>query len=255
MMYRQLIFLCLSLLSTQIAYAQTDSDNKWRNGFSIGGCYNAMSAVKLRQNINNFSSSGTPLPNNERMWKFKYQAGFATGFMIKKSYNAQFASQVEFNLVMNRQKAEFSDVPPATPAAFQANSETSGSIEFNTLYLQIPLIISMNVDKATCLEGGIFINFGVLNNNKKDFKITTTSSFNNQTGQFVTFTPPKVEKNTAQPSTNTNFGWLLGVSYQISPTIALRLRYEGGMSGISDFRDLREQRLFVGAVFRKNKNK
>lgn len=255
MMYRQLIFLCLSLLSNQIAYAQTDSDYKWRSGFSVGGCYNSMSAVQLKQNVNNFSSSGTPLPNNERTWKFTYQTGFATGLTIKKSYNAQFSTQAEFNLVLSRQKAVFSEVPPAAAAGFQPIKETSGWLEFNTLYLQIPLILSMRVDEAASLEGGIFINFGVLNNNKKDFKILTASGFDNRTGQLVTFTPPKVENNTAQPTTNTNFGWLLGVSYQITKTVALRLRYEGGMSGISDFRDLREQRLFVGAVFRKNKNK
>jgi opacity protein-like surface antigen len=114
-------------------------------------------------------------------------------------------------------------------------------------------LMSMFVDAATSLEGGIFINSGLINNNSQDMTTTTFVAFDNNRGQFTTFSPPKVERRTAQPVLNTNWGWLLGVHYDITKNIALRLRYESGLSGISDFKDLREQRLFFGIVLKKGK--
>ena len=256
MIYRYPMCLFLSLFLAKMAFAQTDettvSTPKWKTGFSIGGAYSSMSYVSL--NTSNNSFSGFPTVNSDRSWKFEYQPGFAMGVMIKQNSEGRFALQGELNLLWSRQNAELTDVPigNTTLNQFQSVVETRGSAQFNTLYLQIPVLMSMFVDESTSIEGGIFINSGLMNNNSKDMMTTTFTSFDN-TGRLTTFSPPKVERNTAQPALNTNWGWLLGVHYDITKNVALRLRYESGLSGISDFRDLREQRLFFGVVLRKSK--
>ncbi len=253
MIYQYPICLFLSLFLAKMATAQTESTAKWKTGFSIGGSYSSMSYVNLKTSNNSFSS--TPTINSDRSWTFEYQPGFAMGVMIKQNSDGRFALQGELNLLLSRQKGELTDVPIGNTAAnpFQTVIETHGSAQFNTIYLQIPVLMSMYVDASTSLEGGIFINSGLINNNSQDMMTTTFVTFDNNRGQFTTFSPPKVERNTNQPILNTNWGWLLGVHYDITKSIALRLRYESGMSGISDFKDLREQRLFFGVVLKKSK--
>ena len=254
MIYRYPICLFLSLFSVKMAIAQTEEAiQKWKTGFSIGGSYSSMSYVNLTTFNNNFS--GFASTNSKRSWKFEYQPGFSMGVMVKQNSDGRFALQGELNLLLSRQKAELTDVPIAsvTPNPFQTIIETQGSAQFNTVYFQIPVLMSMFVDESTSLEGGIFINSGLINNNSQDMITTTFVAFDNNRGQFTTFSPPKVERNTNQPILNTNWGWLLGVHYDITRSIALRLRYESGVSGISDFKDLREQRLFFGIVLKKTK--
>ena len=257
MIYRYPICLFLSLFLTKMAFAQTGetevSTPKWKTGFSIGGVYSSMSYVNLNTSSNNFS--GFPTVNSDRSWKFEYQPGFAMGVMIKQNSEGRFALQGELNLLWSRQNGELTDVPigNTTVNQFQTVIETRGSAQFNTLYFQVPVLLSMYVDESTSIEGGIFINSGLTNNNSKDMTTTTFVAFDNTRRQFTTFSPPKVERNTTQPALNTNWGWLLGVHYDITKNVALRLRYESGLSGILDFKDLREQRLFFGVVLKRSK--
>ena len=255
MIYRYPICLLLSLFLAKMAYAQTEevSEPKWKAGFSIGGTYSSMSYVSLINNNNNFF--GGQIAPSDRSWKFEYQSGFAVGVMLKQNSENRFSWQGELNVLLSRQKAELIDVPIGNITAnqFQTVTERRGSAQFNTVYFQIPVLLSMYVDEATSIEGGIFINSGLMNNNSQDMTTTTFVEFDNKTFRFNTLTPPKVERITTQPTLNTNWGWLLGVHYDMTKSIALRLRYESGLSGVSDFKDLREQRLFFGVVFKKRK--
>jgi opacity protein-like surface antigen len=256
MIYRYPICLFLSLFLAKMAHAQTEEVTapKWIAGFSVGGTYSSMSYVSLSPSNNNFS--GSVLANPNRSWKFDYQPGFALGVMVKQNSEGRFAFQGEFNLLLSRQKATLTDIPTittASPNQFQTILGMEGTAEFNTLYFQIPVLLSMNVDASTSIEGGIFINSGLTNNNSQDMTTTTFVEFDNKTFRSNTLSPPRVYRNTVQPAINTNWGWLLGVHYDMTKSIALRLRYENGLSGISDFKDLREQRLFVGVVFKKRK--
>ena len=252
-MYRYPICLFLSLFLGKMAYAQTEEAPipKWKTGFSIGGGLSSMSYVAVNTN-NNFS--GVSNAQSDRSWIFGYQSGFAMGLMLRQnSQQGRFSFQGEFNLVLSRQKAELTDIPLSTTAVnnFQTVVESRGSAQFNMVYLQIPALLSMYVDASTSIEGGIFINTGLVNNNSQDMTTTTFVERDNRTFQFNRLTPPRVQRSTTQPALNTNWGWLLGVHHDITKNVALRLRYENGMSGISDFKDLREQRLFVGVVLTK----
>ena len=257
MIYRYPICVFLSLFLAKMAFSQTGetevSTPKWKTGFSIGGSYGSMSYVSLKPSSNNFS--GFTTINSDRSWTFEYQSGFAMGVMVKQNSDGRFALQGELNLLLSRQKAELTDVPIGNTRAnpFQTVVETHGSAQFNTLYVQIPVLLSMFADESTSIEGGIFINSGLINNSSQDMTTTTFVAFDNNRGQFTTFSPPKVARNTTQPTLNTNWGWLLGVHYDITKSVALRLRYESGLSGISNFKDLREQRLFLGVVLKKSK--
>ncbi len=255
MIYRYPICLFLSLFLVKMAVAQTEEIKvpKWKTGFSIGGTYSSMSFVSLPSNNNNFF--GTQAAPSDRSWKFEYQSGFALGFMLKQNSENRFSWQGEFNVLLSRQKADLIDVPigNTTGNQFKTVTERRGSAQFNTLYIQIPVLLSMYVDPSTSIEGGIFINSGLINNNSQDMTTSTFVTFDNIRGQFNTLSPPRVERSMAQPSLNTNWGWLVGVHYDITPSVALRLRYESGLSGISDFKDLREQRLFFGVVLRKGR--
>lgn len=250
-MNRKSTYILLFLLLTEITYAQTDTDSKWTGGFALSACSNSMSSVKLNT-FNNASFSGF---NNQRTWKFQYKMGFSTGFLIKRKFGERLSFQGELNVLLSRQKADLEDLPTATvqPNLFQNIVATQGSVEFNTLYLQIPLIMALHVDEASAIEGGIFINAPLINQNKKDFKITTLAGFDRTLNQFITFPTPKVESNKVQPTMSTNWGWLLGIHYVLNNKTALRLRYEGGMTGVSDFKDLRENRLSIGIVWGSNK--
>ncbi len=256
MIYRYPICLFLSLFLVKMAFAQTETEEisvpKWKAGFSVGGTYGSMSAVSLPSNTNNFSNQTA---NSDRSWTFGYQSGFALGVTVKQNSENRFSWQGELNILLSRQKTELVDIPVASTRGnqFQSVIERRGTAQFNTLYFQIPVILSMYADASTSIEGGIFINSGLVNNNSQDMTTTTFVVFDNTRGQFATLPTPRVERSTARPSLNTNWGWLLGVHYDITKSIALRLRYESGLSGISDFKDLREQRLFFGVVLRKSK--
>jgi hypothetical protein len=252
MIYRKPIYLFCLFFTLNTIDAQEVTEKKWVKGFSVTGCYNTMMAVGFNNLNIDFSTSTF---GNERTWKFQYQTGFSVGAFAELRLGDRFSLQGELNLLLSRQKAELEDVPVPNNAnlfgQFFSVRETKGTVNFNNFYVQIPFIVNMRIDNATSAEAGFFITTVVVNNSTQDL---TTSIFSETTnnGQFVTNSPPKVIKNTAQPNMNASLGWLLGIHYAINPRISARFRYEGGTLGVGNFRDLRENRMSVGVVFNMN---
>jgi opacity protein-like surface antigen len=249
MIYRKLIYLFCLFFTLNTIDAQEVTEKKWVKGFSITGCYNRMTAVAFNNLNIDFSNSSF---GNERTWKFQYQTGFSVGAFAELRLGNRFSLQGELNLLLSRQKTELEDVPIPNSlnifGQFFSQRETKGTVNFNNLYLQVPFILNTRIDNATFAEAGFFITGALVNNSTQELTTTIFSETTNN-GQFVTNSPPKVIKNTAQPTMNASLGWLLGIRYAINPRISARFRYEGGTLGVGNFRDLRENRMSVGVVF------
>jgi hypothetical protein len=249
------IYTLFFLLTLNSLYSQSNT-TKWRSGFALSSGINGMISKPIKNNNNIFTSSSSLSLNNTRTWKFHYKTGVTAGFFAKRSLGDYYALQGEANLLWSRQEAELSDVPPSITDpqfSFVSLIERKGTIKFNTLYLQIPLIISRLINEETSIEGGLFLSSSLLNSSKSQLKVTTFSSFDNQTGRFTVFTPPRVLFQTADVTASTRLGWVLGIQHNITNKIAIRFRYEGSFSShYRDFTDLREQRIWVGLAFRLN---
>jgi hypothetical protein len=254
-MYKKLIYLSFFLCLAQLSKAQeVVMPKKTTTGFTIGGNFNRMTSVKIN-NFNNFNFN--PF-TTERTWKLQYQSGLFVGVFGKRRLSSWISLQSEFNILWCRQKTQMEEIPIPNVNSnnngffnFQSVKETRGAINFNNVYWQIPLIANFQMDKATIFEAGIFFKNTVANNSTQDLQVTTFSDFSSSTGRLTTFDPPRVVKNTARPETYAGFGWLLGLNYVINPKLSVRLRYEGGSTGVSDFQDLRENRMTVGIAFHK----
>ena len=230
---------------------------KWRSGFTLCGGANAMFSKPIVNDNNVTFIGGTAVSlNTKRTWKFHYQAGLATGFFTRWSLGDSYALQGELNLLLNRQEAELSDVPPVINDPrniFFSVIGRKGTVHFSTLYLQIPLIISKLINEETAVEGGVFVTRSIVNNTHSQLTVTTFSGVDN-TGRVTVFTPPKVAELTTEHQPSATLGWLLGIQHNINNKIAMRLRYQGGTgSNFRDFTDLREQQLLVGMAFRLDK--
>ena len=227
---------------------------KWRTGFTASGCLNGMTAVPLTNNNNAFSSSTIV---GSRDWKFHYQAGFSTGFFLRRTLGDKFFIQGEANLLLNRQQAELDEQPPAVSDLqffFGAREGRKGTVKFNNLYMQIPIILGVLVNEETSLEAGFFISRSLANKSESNLVTTTFSNRSNQTGQIVVFNPPMVTKmgvkSIAMPGGQ---GFSLGILHNITSKIGLRLRYEGSFaSRRNEFRDVKENRLLVGIAYKLN---
>jgi Outer membrane protein beta-barrel domain len=258
MIYRKLFYAFLLLSPINTAYTQTEA-TRWRSGFTLGGGVTAMQARAFNNNSDVFISSGSSSFGNVRTWKFNYKPSFAIGFFTKRMLGDRYAIQGECNIISSRQTADLIDAPPSTrdPNIFGTNFtpiETRGSIKFDNIYIQIPLVISMLVDESTSIEGGLAITRSLAGNNSHDLMIATTSGFDPTTGRPITFNPPRLTRSPTKLEMSAGLNWLLGIQHNINDKFALRLRYEGGMTGISDFKDLRENRILIGVGFRLNKS-
>ena len=241
------------LLTFNSLYAQSNTA-KWRSGFTASGCLNGMTAVPITNNNNAFSSSAIV---GSRAWKFHYQAGFSTGFFLRKTLGDKFFIQGEANLLLNRQQAELDEQPPAIADLqffFGAREGRKGTVKFNNLYLQIPIILGVSVNEETSLEAGFFISRSLVNKSESNLVTTTFSNRSNQTGQLVVFNPPIVTKtgvkSVAMPGGQ---GFSLGLQHNMTSKLGLRLRYEGSFaSRRNEFRDVKENRLLVGIAYKLN---
>jgi hypothetical protein len=255
-MYKKLIYLFYFLCLAQLSNAQEIvAPKKVTKGFAIGGNFNRMTAVKFTS-FNSFNNFNFNPFTNERTWKLQYQSGLFVGVFGRRRLSSWISLQSEFNVVWCRQKTQIEDIPipnlnnnPNGFINFSTVKETRGTIDFNNVYWQIPLIADFQMDKATIFEAGIFVKNTIANNSTQDLKITTFSEFSNTTGNLVNFDPPRVVKNMARPDTYAGLGWILGVNYTFHSRFAVRLRYEGGSNGVSDFADLRENRMTLGITF------
>ena len=249
----KLNYLLLFLVTFNSLYAQSNT-TKWRSGFAAAGCLNGMTSVPLTNNNNIFSSSVIVGP---RDWKFHYQSGFSTGFFLRRTLGDKFFIQGEANLLLNRQQAELDEKPPAVADLqffFGAREGRKGTVKFNNLYLQIPIIFGVLVNEETSLEAGFFIASSLVNKSESNLVTTTFSNRSNQTGQVVVFNPPIVTKkgvkSIAMPGGQ---GFSLGILHNITSKIGLRLRYEGSFtSRRNEFQDVKENRLLVGIAYKLN---
>jgi opacity protein-like surface antigen len=252
-MYKKLTFLFSFLCLIQLSNAQEIVPKKTTKGFAIGGNFNRMTAVS--QTARNINFNFNPV-TNERTWTLEYQSGLWMGVFGRRRLGSWISLQSEFNILWCRQKTQMVDVPIPNLNnnnnrffGFQAVRETRGTINFNNVYWQIPLLLDFQMDKATIFEAGLFFKNTIANNSTQDLKITTFSEVSNNTGTLITFDPPRVLKNMEKPKTYAGLGWILGVNYELNKRFSVRLRYEGGMMGVSDYQDLRENRMTVGIAF------
>jgi hypothetical protein len=249
-MYKKLTFLFSFLCLIQLSNAQEVVPKKTTTGFVIGGNFNRMTAIKLTT-FNQFSFN--PFIN-ERTWKMQYQSGLFVGMFGRRRLSSWISLQSEFNIVWCRQKTQLEDIPipnvnpnPNGFVNFQTVKDARGTVNFNNIYWQIPFIANFQMDKATLFEAGIFFKNTITNNSTQDLTVTTFADFTNP--GFTTFDPPIVVKNTARPEIYSGLGWLLGINYMLNPRFSVRLRYEGGSTIMSEYEDLRENRMSVGIVF------
>lgn len=245
---RKLIYLLLCLFLTEIASAQS----KWENGLTVGGCFNVMSLAKTNNNgiFRSFSNFGT-----RREWAFQNQAGLTIGFSAKRTMTERFSLQGELNVVWSRQKANFDDVLINDPNfnqffGFQTQFITKGNSQFNTVYAQLPFIVTMQLDAATTAELGIFAVRSLSNKSSQSLTTVTVSEFDQRTGQLIVLPTPRTTTTITTADMTSGSGWLLGLKYNINKAFAVRMRYEGGMSQVANFFDLRENRLMVGVTKR-----
>ncbi|MDZ7880873.1 MAG: outer membrane beta-barrel protein [Saprospiraceae bacterium] len=254
-MYKKLIYLFyFHCFTASLSQAQELTPKKITSGFTIGGNFNRMTAVKLT-NINFFNFS--PFIN-ERTWKVQYQSGLFIGGFLRRRLGDLLSLQAEFNLVWSRQKAQLEDIVIPNPNInnnggvlfnFQTVQGVGGTVNFNNVYWQLPLMVNFTMDKATLFEAGLFFNGTLLNNSTQNLVTTTFSELSLSTGTVVNFNPPRVVNNTAAPAMKAGVGWLLGLNYSLNDRFFVRLRYEGGLTPVSDFSDLRENRMTVGMGF------
>jgi hypothetical protein len=256
----KLIFIIVSLLLVQNAHSQEVTEKKWVRGVFAGGCFNVMTAGSQTVNTNSsqptfggFSVAINPL-GTDRIWKYEYQGGFTFGGYAKRIISDNFSLQVELNVLLSSQKATLEDNPIDGAALgqtllFSNLVATKGTTTLNNLYLQIPFLMNIKLDKSTTLDAGLFVTNSLINNSTKEMTVSTLTEFNSQTGVVTTLAKPKAVKNSEKPSINMGIGWILGVHYAINNKFGVRLRYEGGMTSFSEFSDLRENRMSVSLSY------
>lgn len=249
----KLVYALFFLVTFNSLHAQSNTAN-WRSGFTASGCVNAMSAVLLQDNGDRFSNFA---PVNSRTWKFQHEAGFSTGFFLRRPLGDKFFVQGEANLLLNRQQAELDEQPPPFTdprLTFFGLQARKGTVKFSNLYLQIPLILGLTVNGETSIELGLFFTRSMANNSESSLKTTTFSTVSNQTGVITVFNPPTVTQKTTAINVKGGQGFTLGIQHNITDKIGLRLRYEGGFqSGQNEFQDVVENRLLVGVACKLNR--
>jgi hypothetical protein len=249
MIYRKLIYVFCLFLSFNTAFSQEAFEKKWEKGFLLSGCYTRMTGAS-QVSSNNFNLNS--ISANDRSWTFSYQTGFAIGAFGKRIISERFSLQGEFNFLLSRQKAVLTETLTPIPAGqffFQSQVTTNGTMDFSNFYLQIPFSMYINIDKQTAFEAGLFITQSLINKSTQNVEVTTFSTVNNNTGQRTVLNPPLVVKKTEQPTMYNSSGWILGFNYAINDRFSARIRYEGAITGVSDFQDLRENRMSVGVLF------
>jgi hypothetical protein len=251
MIYRQLIsFLCF-FCALNAAFAQGISEKKWGKGIAVSGFYNRMSSNFIQNSSNDFNLNS--ISANDRIWTFEHQTGLAFGIFGKRIFRKNFSLQGALNVQWSRQKVILTETLTPVPSGqffFQSQITTNGTMNFNNLYLQIPLTINVNIDKKTAIEGGLFFNQSLANNSSQNLDITTFAFIKVITGERVELNKPLVVKKTDQPELKNSLGWLLGVNYALNDRISVIVRYESTVtSGISNFQELRENRMLAGLLF------
>ena len=247
------IYALFFLITFNNLYSQSNTIN-WRSGFTASGCLNAMSTVSSQNNGDPFSNF---VAVNSRTWKFQYEAGFSTGFFLRRTLGDKFFMQGEANLLLNRQQAELDEQPPSMTDpqfAFLGFQSRKGTIKFSNLYLQIPIILGLTVNGETSMEVGFFITRSFVNNSESNLKTTTFSTRNNQNGTITVFNPPLVTQKATTINVRGGQGFVLGIQHNITNKIGVRLRYEGGLrSSQNEFQDVVENRLLVGIAYKLNR--
>jgi hypothetical protein len=205
-------------------------------------------------NINGRTVATNPL-GTDRIWKYEYQSGFTFGGYAKRLISDNFSLQAEINVLLSRQNATLEDNPVDGVALgqtllFSTLVATKGTTTLNNLYLQIPFLMNISLDKSTVLDAGLFVTNSMMNNSTQDMTVSTLTEFNSQTGAVKNLDKPKVVKKTEKPTMTTGMGWILGVHYAINDKFGVRLRYEGGMTSFSEFSDLRENRMSVSLSYK-----
>jgi hypothetical protein len=257
----KLIFIACLLCITQNAHSQDVTEKKWSHGVFAGGCFNVMTTGALTVNNNNNAPNinGRTVATNplgtDRVWKYEYQAGFTFGGYAKRLISDNFSLQAEINVLLSRQNATLEDNPIDGVALgqtllFSYLVATKGTTTLNNLYLQIPFLMNISLDKSTVLDAGLFVTNSMVNNSTQDMTVSTLTEFNAQTGVVKTLDKPKVVKKTEKPTMTMSMGWILGVHYAINDKFGVRLRYEGGMTSFSEFSDLRENRMSVSLSYK-----
>ncbi len=257
MKFYALIFPILLAQFAQRANAQTTptTGKQWETGFFASGCFNVMTAASYSSNNNstfngNFNTSTNVFGVN-RTWKFEYQSGFSMGVFGRRVLGENFSTLIECNILLSRQTAVLDETPILTTpqnltSIFNNFVATQGTTTLNNLYLQIPFLLCLRLDKATNGEAGLFMTSSLANNSTQDIKVSTLTEFNSQTGVVTTLAQPKILTRTAKPDISLSLGWVLGFHYTINPKFGVRVRYEGGLTSFSEFSDLRENRMSVG---------
>jgi hypothetical protein len=241
------IYLLFCLFLTEIAYAQS----KWESGLTVGGCFNVMSEAKVTGD--NFFTAASSF-GKSREWTFQHQAGLVIGVSTKRTMTERFSIQAELNIVWSRQKADFNDELINDPnnmfLSVQQPFLNKGYLQFNTVYLQFPFIVTLQLDAATSAELGVFGVRSLSNKSSQALTTLTASTFDPKTGQLIFFPTPQIIEMTTTPNMTSGSGWLLGLHYRLNKAFAVRMRYEGGMSRLANFNDLKENRLMVGMIKR-----
>jgi hypothetical protein len=253
MMYRKLTYLFCFLFVVNQAFTQEVAEKKWEKGFTAGGVFNRMTSVGLTTNNNNFSF--TPTAPNERSWQFTYASGFTFGAFAKRLISEKLTMQGEFNVFLNRQEAVFKETPlPAQQNGFQFQNQVvnNGTVNFNTMYLQIPFLINLKLATATEFEMGLYFTQSLANNSTQNVEIKTLTKSNPQTGQLTILDPPIITSKLTPPDISGGIGWILGVNTDITDRFGVRFRYEGGLTGVADYQDLRENRMSVAIIYKIN---
>jgi hypothetical protein len=249
MINRKLISLFCVFCALNTAFSQEIVEKKWDKGFLLSGCYTRMTGASQVSN-NNFNVNS--ISANDRNWEFRYAPGFAVGVFGKRIISDRFSLQGEFNFLLSRQTAILTETLTPVPAGqffFQSQVTTNGTMDFSNYYLQIPFSVNVNVDKETAFEAGLFFTQSLINRSTQALEVVTFSTVDSRTGQQKILSPPLVVKNTEQPTMYNGLGWSLGVNYAINQHFTVRVRYEGAMTGVSDFQELRENRMSVGVLF------
>jgi hypothetical protein len=259
MINRKLIFIFCLFCSLNTAFSQETFEKKWEKGFLFSGCYTRMTDVSspITNNGNNNFNVTSP---NDRSWQFTYQPGFAIGAFGKRIISERLSLQGEVNFLLSRQKTILTETLTSPPLAapspgsnnqffFQNQITSNGTIDYSNFYLQIPFSVIVNIDKQTGFEAGLFFTQSLINKSTQKLNVTTFTKVDNNTGKTTVYNPPLVVEKTDQPSMNDGLGWILGVTYAINDRFSVRIRYDGSMTGVSDFQDLRENRMSVGVLF------
>jgi hypothetical protein len=250
MIYRKLISFSLALCVVNVAYSQKLSKKRIEKNFMVGVCYNALNST------NNTDISGiirTPI-EYRRDWQFDNQPSVTLGLNFKNQLTKWFATQLELNLLTTRQKAIVDE-------AISVNNNkytTVGTIDFSTLYVYIPVIFGIKVEKNSDFEFGISTAIKIQNWGSQDLIRTVFSEQkecnicgNVNPNPITTFAPAKIVNINDSPKLfNNNLGALVGVNYRFSKNNAVRLRYERDLQYATEFSDLFQSRLSLSFLFK-----